>query len=185
MKPTVRIHAVLGSGRSLEPTTRPRQPGILLPGGLTATRWLSQGASVSAGWPLSVEGALNEGDSWAAHCILNLSRPEIDLVVLTDELDPRYQLGLPMILAVLGDVSAQIASLGARAVPGWVLLDLDSPGDAQRVRKIHAWCTRQGLDIAVVGDVQGAQPLGLPIHPFQPLSVVRDLTDFLAGSVRN
>jgi hypothetical protein len=183
MKPAVRIHAVLGSGRSLEPTTRPRHPGIRLPGGLTATRWLSQGASASVGWPLSVEGALNQGDSWAEHCLLNLSQPQIGLEVLTDELDPRYQAGLPWILAVLGDVSAQIASLGARAVPGWVLLDLETPGDAQRIRKIQAWCARQGLEIAVVGDIQGQPPANVPIHPFRPLSVIPDLANFLAHPV--
>jgi hypothetical protein len=183
MKPAVRIHAVLGSGRSLEPTTRPRHPGIRLPGGLTATRWLSQGASASVGWPLSVEGALNQGDSWAEHCLLNLSQPEIGLEVLTDELDPRYQAGLPWILAVLGDVSAQIASLGARAVPGWVLLDLETPGDAQRIRKIQAWCARQGLEIAVVGDIQGQAPANVPIHPFRPLSVIPELANFLAHPV--
>lgn len=182
MKPAVRIHAVVGSGRSLEPTTRPRHPGIRLPGGLTATRWLSQGASASVGWPLSLEGALNHGDSWARHCILNLSQPQITLDVLTDELDPRYQAGLPSILAVLGDVSAQIAILGARAVPGWVLLDLETPGDAQRVRKIQAWCARQGLDLAVVGEVAGQAPHTVPIHPFRPLSVVPDLASFLGGS---
>jgi hypothetical protein len=185
MKPAVRIHAVLGSGRSLEATTRPRHPGIRLPGGLTATRWLSQGASASVGWPLSVEAALNHGDSWAGHCVLNLSQPQIGLEVLTDELDPRYQAGLPWILAVLGDVSAQLSSLGARAVPGWVLLDLDVPADAQRIRKIQSWCLRQGLEIAVVGEVAGSAPANVPIHPFRPLSVVSDLAGFLSAPIRD
>lgn len=183
MKPAVRIHAVLGSGRSLEPSTRPRHPGIRLPGGLTATRWLSQGASAGVGWPLSLEGALNHGEAWARHCVLNISQPQIGLEVLTDELDPRYQAGLPAILAVLSDVSAQIANLGARAVPGWVLLDLDRPGDAQRIRKIQAWCARQGLEIAVVGEVSGQTPPNVPIHPFRPLSVVSDLASFLGDPV--
>lgn len=185
MKPAVRIHAVLGSGRSLEPTARPRHPGIRLPGGLTATRWLSQGASASVGWPLSVEGALNHAEGWSEHCVLNLSQPQIGLEVLTDELDPRYQAGLPWILAVMGDVSAQISSLGARPVPGWVLLDLEASGDAQRIRKIHAWCARQGLEVAVVGEVSGPAPANVPVLPFKPLSVIPDLANFLAAPVRD
>ena len=180
MKPAVRIHAVLGSGRSLEPTTRPRHPGIRLPGGLTTTRWLSQGASSAAGWPLAVEGALNHGDAWASHCLLNLSRRDLGLHGLTDELDPRYPSGLPWILAVLGDVSAQVSQLGARAVPGWVLLDLDVPGDPQRLRKVQSWCARQGLEIAVVGEVEGGAAVSMPVRPFRPLSVVPDLAEFLA-----
>ena len=180
MKPSVRIHAVVGSARSLEPTVRPRNPGLLLPGGTTATRWLSQGASHSRGWPLAVEGALNDGPSWARHCVLNLSEPDIGLEVLTDELHPDYQNGLPWILAVMGDVTAQLSTLGAKAVPGWVLLDLEGNGDAQRIRKIQSWCVRQGLDLALVGQ-HPSPPQGLTILPYQPLSVVQEVSTFLAA----
>jgi len=179
VKPVVRIHAVLGSVRSLEPTVRPRNPSIHLPGGLSATRWLSQGASSAVGWPLAVEGALNEGDSHARHCVLNLSRREIELGVLTDELDPRYQNGLPWILAVMGDVSAQLSHLGAKALPGWVVLDLDKPGDAQRVKKVQSWCARQGLEMAVLGELEGSVPHPPSILPYHPLSVVQDVAGFL------
>jgi len=180
MKPTVRIHAVLGSARSLEPTIRPRNPGLHLPGGTTATRWLSQGASRSQGWPLAVEGALNEGAPWAKHCVLNLSHPGIGIEILTDELHPEYQNGLPWILAVMGDVTAQLSTLGARAIPGWVLLDLDGHPDTQRVRKIQSWCMRQGLDLALVGQ-SAAPPPHLTVLPYQPLSVVHDVSAFLCA----
>jgi hypothetical protein len=179
MKPVVRIHAILGSVRSLEPTVRPRNPSICLPGGLTATRWLSQGASSAVGWPLSVEAALNEGDPYARHCLLNLSRREIELDVLTDELDPRYQNGLPWILAVMSDVTAQISILGAKAVPGWVILDLDKPGEAQRVKKVQSWCARQGLDLGVLGEIEGAVGPTPSLLPYHPLSVVQDVSGFL------
>ena len=179
MKPTVRIHAVLGSVRSLEPTVRPRNPSIQLPGGLSATRWLSQGASSAVGWPLAVEAALNMDGDHARHCVLNLSRREIELDVLTDELDPRYQSGLPWILAVMGDVTAQLSSLGAKAVPGWVLLDLDKPADAQRVKKVHSWCARQGLEMAVLGELASALAHSPSVLPYNPLSVVQDVTGFL------
>jgi len=179
MKPTIRIHAVLGSVRSLEPTVRPRNPSIHLPGGLSATRWLSQGASSAVGWPLAVEGALNEGDDYSRHCVLNLSRREIELDVLTDELDPRYQSGLPWILAVMADVTAQISNLGAKAVPGWVLLDLDKPAEAQRVKKVQSWCARQGLEMAVLGELAGTIPNSPSVLAYHPLSVVQDIAGFL------
>ncbi len=181
MKPTIRVHAVLGSTRSLEPTIRPRNPGLHLPGGVTATRWLSQGASQSVGWPLAVEGVLNEDCSCARHCVLNLAESEMGFEALTDELDPRYQRGLPRILAVMSDVSAQILQLGAKAVPGWVLLDLIAPGEARRVKKVQSWCTRQGLEMALVGEILGTVGQPPTILPYHPLTVIQDMATFLAS----
>jgi hypothetical protein len=157
MRPRVRIHALLGTGS--EPGASKASVSILhLPEGTTTSRWISRGASQSSSVAADAERMLNTGLPTSRHCILDLTEPDLDLIALTDELDPRWPRGLPRLVSVLGDVVAQIAGMGAKGEAGFVVVDIPGDNNVQRMRKIRAWCQIRGLGVALRGGLDGQAP---------------------------
>jgi hypothetical protein len=176
MRPVVRIHGLLGTGSDSGPAGV--ASALRLPGGTSATRWLSRGLSRPRGLGAEIERCLNADDAVSRHCVLDLRDPAMDLVSLTDELDPRWNRGLPAFLSALVDLSAQLPELGAKGEFGVLALDCPGEDDARRLRKIWAWCRSQRMGLAVRGDLP---PLGLDhsatVNP-------RDGADGLASAIR-
>ena len=151
MRPAVHIHSLVGSG--VDSGSAGPVSSLHLPGGTTATRWLSRGLSIGRGLGSEVERLLNGDAPTSAHCVLDLRDPSMDLVALTDELDPRWNRGLPRLQATLGELVAQFPALGAKGEYGAVVLDCPGQTDFQRIRKVWSWCRNQGMGLVVRGEL--------------------------------
>jgi len=157
VRPRIRVHAVLGTGSGRDAPSA--GTSILhLPEGTTTSRWISRGASRAKGLATEVERLLNGDLPISRHCVLDLSESDLDLIALTDELDPRWPRGLPRMVSVLGDVAAQVAGLGAKGESGLLVLDLPGSNNVQRLRKIRSWCQIRGLGVALRGGLDGEAP---------------------------
>jgi len=164
VRPPIRVHALLGTGSGRDIPSG----GISvlhLPGGTTTSMWISRGASHPKGLASEAERILNADLPVARHCVLDLTEAEMDLIALTDELDPRWPKGLPRMVSVLGDVAAQVAGLGAKGESGLLVLDLPGSNNVQRLRKIRSWCMIRGLGVALRGGLDGTAPDWLRLLP--------------------
>jgi len=141
------LHVVAGIPVPAPP--KARTSVLRLPGGPTTTRWLSRGASQTAGWGAALERELNQDLEIAAHCVLDLTVAGMDLEELTDELHPLWDRGLPRILAAMDESRVQLAALGALACPGTFLLDLAASPSADRLKKLSTWCRKNDLGLLV------------------------------------
>lgn len=178
MRPLVTIHAVLGPGQE-SATSSPGEISVLhLPGGTTTTRWISRGASRPKGMASDAEHILNSRERTSSHCVLDLLDPDLDQIVLTDELDPRWHRGLPRLSSVMGDLQVQIAELGAKGRFGTLVLDFPGDFEARRLRKVGAWCRQQGLRLALLGRTTDAV-VGDWLSILAPGSTAKDLADLL------
>lgn len=180
MRPRVRIHALLGIGSDPASDLSAGVSILRFPEGTTTSRWISRGASHSRGLAVQAERLLNTDLGTSRHCVLDLTEPDLDLIALTDELDPRWPRGLPRLVSVIGDVAAQLAGLGAKGESGLVVVDIPGNNDVQRLKKIRSWCQIRGLGVAVRGGVDGEAPDWLRLLPER--SKPEDLVALLRGT---
>ena len=158
VRPRVRVHALLGTGSVPDPFPKTGISILRFPEGTTTSRWISRGASNSKGLSSQAERILNTDLETSRHCLLDLTEADLDLIALTDELDPRWPRGLPRLVSVLGDVAAQLAGLGAKGESGLVVVDIPGNNNVQRLKKIRSWCQIRGLGVAVRGGLDGDAP---------------------------
>jgi hypothetical protein len=158
MRPRVRVHALLGSGYESGARLNSGISILHFPEGTSTSRWISRGASQAKGLAAQAERLLNADLATSRHCILDLTDPDLDLIALTDELDPRWPRGLPRLVSVLGDVTAHLAGLGAKGESGLVVVDIPGNNNVQRLKKIRSWCQIRGLGVAIRGGLDGDAP---------------------------
>jgi hypothetical protein len=154
----VRVHALLGTGSERDAVPDAGLSILRFPEGTTTSRWISRGASNAKGIASEAERLLNADLETSRHCVLDLTEPDLDLVAITDELDPRWPRGLPRLVSVLGDVAAQLAGLGAKGEAGLVVVDIPGDNNVQRMKKIRSWCQIRGLGVAIRGGLDGPAP---------------------------
>lgn len=157
-KSTTTVHVLVGEPRSLGDI--PVRTSILsLPKGNSTTRWLSHGASSAQGWGAALERELNDGSSPSRHAVVDLCSPELDAGALTDELDPRWDKGLPHAAATAERTLLELFRLGAKTAKGWLLVDLLAPCPASRIRKIRGFAVANFWKLSVRAPiVEGAVP---------------------------
>ena len=158
VRPKVRVHALLGTGSERDALLESGISILRFPEGTTTSRWISRGASQSKGLAAGAERLLNEEMETSRHCILDLTEPDLDLIAITDELDPRWPRGLPRLVSVIGDVAAQLAGMGAKGEAGLVVVDIPGENNVQRMKKIRSWCQIRGLGVAIRGGLDGDAP---------------------------